>query len=739
MKYLNLILFSLILASCSGGPSSSDVDKLAVGEINELICEEECVIEEVHLKDVELESINLKNITFKNSFLENVTIKGSEDKYTILENVKFIDSEITNFSLGHYVITYNPSSIELTYLEDAIKTACEYFASKAWEGEYWEDKLEECRLEAIEDLTSYWRLDYTDFKNWRDGFRSYSGIILDQLKGIGFSTEKAKNLFKDGMSIQFENVTGSIRIRDVENSFISSKVSNSSLSKFEVDIWKESLVFLHSNNSNFKNLSYWHPGATVEIGNGRGISETKSVMASLNYELDKYPTVSLVDSKVERLDMLALGEGGLNCENSEFGDGNLFLVVDYCLDMGIAFDEFSYRDFDKSFIPENSVYGLKSFIGSDYSNYYYGERLEGFLKEASSSGINKGNQLYAIASGDTNFLMSYFDGLYKHMFLEDQYLHQPTFCQNDHSLLLFDWNNVLYDDNPCNTRRNRLSTIKEWSNLPDSFKTKIDDRTIEFVDVVTASHKEVSKKDKELFLTNFVIKNHSFSNLKNCLRSRDINFVRDTLRLLYEVPPRSSPYFNKYTRHEKATRARMQERASTLVEIQDFKECIENNISVYSSNSAIYNSIEKLNIFAGLEVRNFRDEKERQRVLAERKRREEREKLFATFVENGMTMDYCGIMATSMGSQVINMYYSGSSAQKDARTKLAFNSCNRCIFNFWSNILNDDDFTKMSNGDTENMSTDMSSFGYADVKRLMMCAVSGADPRVRREYELMMQ
>ena len=45
----------------------------------------------------------------------------------------------------------------------------------------------------------------------------------------------------------------------------------------------------------------------------------------------------------------------------------------------------------------------------------------------------------------------------------------------------------------------------------------------------------------------------------------------------------------------------------------------------------------------------------------------------------------------------------------------------------------------MSNGDTENMSTDMSSFGYADVKRLMMCAVSGADPRVRREYELMMQ
>ena len=73
------------------------------------------------------------------------------------------------------------------------------------------------------------------------------------------------------------------------------------------------------------------------------------------------------------------------------------------------------------------------------------------------------------------------------------------------------------------------------------------------------------------------------------------------------------------------------------------------------------------------------------------------------------------------------------------RTKYAYDACNRCNFNFWSNMLNDDDFLKLANGERDNMTTDMSSFGYADVKRMMMCPVAGADAQVQREYALMMQ
>jgi hypothetical protein len=96
-------------------------------------------------------------------------------------------------------------------------------------------------------------------------------------------------------------------------------------------------------------------------------------------------------------------------------------------------------------------------------------------------------------------------------------------------------------------------------------------------------------------------------------------------------------------------------------------------------------------------------------------------------------------MATSVGNQIINMYYSGSTESKKARTKRAWNSCNRCYFNFMSDLLSDDDFLKIANGDRDNITTDMSSFGVADFKRMSMCPVAGADPKVRREYALMMQ
>ena len=718
MKNLNIILGSLILASCSSGPSSSDVDMLATGEINEIICEEECVIEGVNLKDVQLESVNLKNISFKNSYFENVTIKGSQDKFTVLEGIKFIDSEINNLSIESFVVTYDPSNFDLGYLENYIKKECErYVVSDDVKNrgyrEAMKENLEECRIEIKEDARARWKLDYTDFRNWKDGFEGYQDLIQDQLNIIGRWTDNAEKLVKEGMSIHFENVTGSLDIIDAENSFIVTKVANSTFNKFKVDDSGNSLVFLYANNSNFKNLSYWHP----EYSRLSRLSDDRATVQ-----------VSFVDSKIESLDALNVGGGALVCDNSEFDSDNLLMVVEYCDDMGINFDEFAYGDFYKTFIPDNSMAFLKDFIKSDYSSVYVGKRIQGFNKIAN----NTHNQLYAISSGDDEFLMSYLDGLYKHMFLNEKWVYETRICGNQHSLLDFNWSRS-NEREDCKTERLRVSQVLQWLLLPDSFKTKIDKRTSNFLSGLL----DKSSTDNEKFISEFVKKNHDFSNLKNCLRTRDIKSVRETLSKLYEVPLRSSP--NWPGKRATAMRTYMQKKASEKNEIQSFKSCIEQNISIsIPQMQAAYSPISKLTSFAYNELGNYKDEGKRLRAVAAQKKRVEREKLYESFVKNSQDQA-CGIMATSMGSQIINMYYSGSTESKIARTKRAYDACNRCNFNFWSNMLSDDDFLKLANGEEGDLTTDMSSFGIADVKKMLMCPVAGADPQVRREYELMMQ
>ncbi len=117
-KLIFPLLITLTLISCSK-VTTNDVDMLAAGEITELICEEECIVEGVILRDVILESVHLSNITFQNSNFENVTIKGSSKEPAILDKVRFIDSDITDLKIKEYVVTYNPlidTKIEILFV-----------------------------------------------------------------------------------------------------------------------------------------------------------------------------------------------------------------------------------------------------------------------------------------------------------------------------------------------------------------------------------------------------------------------------------------------------------------------------------------------------------------------------------------------------------------------------------------------------------------------------------------------
>ena len=699
MKNLNIILVSLILASCSGGgPSSSDVDMLATGEINEIICEEECVIEGVSLKDAVLESVNLSNITFQNSYFENVTIKGSRAEPTILDKVKFIDSDIKDLKIKDFVFTYNPLTVQGNeYIRFNIYVdACLSIENPTRRDECWDDNV--------------------------------SGI-LDEYGWPGLvDCDRAKfncsSMAEEVMTLHFKNVTGNIKIDD-QSEFIGIKIIDSDFNNLEIDnIAGKGHISLYSDNSTFENFSFLNNKRWAPVFGFPGALSGAP------------PFLSLKNTKIDYLNGLILGytiggkgedrpieENAFICENSEFGNGNLLMVIDYCDDMGINFDEFAVRDFEKTFFPDNSMVLLKDFINSDYSSPYVGKSIEGFNKQAD----NIHNQLYAISSGDDEFLMSYLDGIYKHLFLKEVWVYETRICGNQHSLLDFNWNGTYGYRDDCQTERVRMNQIQQWLELPDSFKTKIDKRTSNFL-----SGLKSSTDIKEDFISEFVKKNHDFSNLKNCLRTKDIKSIRETLSKLYAVPDRGSRS-GKVSRRGMAMQTYMQKKASEINEIQSFRSCIEQNISISIPQiQAAYSPISKLTTYASKELRDYEDEEKRLLAVAAQKRREEREKLFATFVENNQ--DVCGPMATSAGSQIINMFYSGSAESKKARTNRAWNSCNRCYFNFWSNMLSDGEFLKFANGDTENMTTDMSTFGVADFKKMTMCPVAGADPQVQKVY-----
>ena len=698
-KLIFPLLITLTLISCSK-VTTNDVDMLAAGEITELICEEECIVEGVILRDVILESVHLSNITFQNSNFENVTIKGSSKEPAILDKVRFIDSDITDLKIKEYVVTYNP----------LIDKANEYIRFNY--------RVETClSIKAESYSEECWNSEVLDMSDWTDL------VECDRIN--------CTSMVEEVMSLHFKNVNGNIKI-DGPAGFIGIKIIDSNFNDLEVDnlLYGGGYISLYSENSTFERFSF------------------------LNTKSSKYkslPILSLKNTKIDYLNGLIVTYGSkpgvadpdnpFVCENAEFGKGNLLMAIDQCDDMGINFDEFSARDFEKTFLPDNSMTLLKEFTYSYWTPHLGIPKRIYFNNEFEFE--NKANQLYALSSGDSNYLMSYLNDLYKFILMggSRRSILEVKPCDNEVSLLIFDWN--YSSKGECKSERLSISTLENWLSLPDSFKTKIDKETEDLLRI--SRDRTISSTDKENFISIFVEVNHNLSGLNNCLRTRDINNVRNYLNSVKAVRVlENDPYGKSYIkrRKDRAYNVLYQKLISEVDVIKSFKSCIEHNTSIFIPQiQAAYDPIAKLILFVPEEVHAYGDERERLRVAAEKKRKEERDKLYNAYLTNRGDDSACNLLKTAEGNSYINMYFSGSSEQKKARTKNALNSCLRCEFNFWSNILNDEDFKRAVNGENvnaSNSSTDMSGFGAADFKRLALCQVSGADPQIRREYQIML-
>ena len=48
----------------------------------------------------------------------------------------------------------------------------------------------------------------------------------------------------------------------------------------------------------------------------------------------------------------------ISCKNSSINDGNLAFILSTCDDFGENLDEFALREYEKTFIPDNTIYRL---------------------------------------------------------------------------------------------------------------------------------------------------------------------------------------------------------------------------------------------------------------------------------------------------------------------------------------------------------------------------------------------
>jgi hypothetical protein len=643
----------------------------------DIICEEECIYEDVKLEDVILSAVTLSNVTFKSSTFKNVTIEGSDstkDGLVVLSNIKFIDSSL-----------------------DAIKFGKNVKTSKS------------------------------------DGADS-SNIIFDNVTG---KIEVSVN--KDGRS----NIHLSILNSDIE------EFTLNSLPYFPKSNGKrvENNLSLQTENSSFENFTF----LSFNRSGNRPVLDMKNTVIEMVHGL------SVGSGSGKSFNKVYESKNSFLCENSEFKNGNLAMIVDYCDDMGEDFDEFALKDFEKKYVPDNTLTYLKKYTKlSDFSpiyksatdelNYGVGGSLE-YL--SSDSDKNKNNQMYAIVSGNAEWLENYIREVYV-LALRDRVGFKEINPCLDNNLLYF----VYYRNSVpegCETKTLDRILFTNWFVVPDSFKSPLGDNQNELlihrlgggtkadnlkrekyasVDFSNNGRKKAVKKYFDAY--------HNFSGLKNCLRGKSITNAKNILsNLPYEIVQKTDGYESRFNRTKSIL---MMQEASESKDVSIFGDCVKDNVSIFTPQVFdAYKPISDLARIAEEELSIFRDEDKR---IKEEKRRikiAEREKLFDRFINTDQATSICSVMKTPTMSRVINMDFAGSAEAKKKRVTDNYNACNRCAFYTWSNFLNNnDDFKNMVNG-IDLPDSIMQGFSMADMKGLAMCAVAGADRKIQLMFSQSIQ
>ena len=635
-------------------------------EANDLLCEEECIYENVTLEDLVISAITIKNVTFKNSKFKNVSFEGAKfrpDDVALLDNFKIIDSSLENLKFGENV------------------------------------------------AASYLTLD---------------------------------------------NVTGKIEvlIEQDEQAIISLKISNSDIEDFVLKNshvgrftdecysspnWENCVLnlSLETQNSSFKNFTFLN--FSEQSRNNTTINSITPILSFKNTTIDSLNGLIVgMDASGDPINNAFL------CDGLEVKDGKIPIIADYCFDMDSKFDQFGVKDFEKSYLPNNSLYLIAKYAlekPTDYENINYSTNRER-------------DQRYALAVGDQEYLEKHISEVYKELldfgsFPPNAKFYDISKCADSNLFYPQDkqWRRG-YNSQDCAPEVFDTSDFITWQSLPEEFNSDVGEMQRELITssmnylqtytvyedgVRKGIRREAYEKknpliDSEVALNRYLEHYYDLSTLQNCYRGREAKEALDLLGTVKnEIPTITETYADRVAR---GWAILANESVSDNFAVSQFKQCLEGNVSIYvSQNTNAYSPLAKLAVKIQTDLSLYADLEERKKEEAKRKKRQQRKELFADF-KKSPSGEACNILKEDDGAFIINYYFSGSLEAKNARLERAYNACLSCYFNLFSTTLGDEDFKKFLDGSLRKSNREIG-FTVGDVRKMMMCPVAGADNKVR--------
>lgn len=650
--------------------------------VNSLMCESECIVEGLKLKDISLYDLELRNVVFKNVDFENVSIlsKNADDSDSLstLDTVSFKDSKLINVNFKDIAFLTEASNADFQK-----KKCIERYGS-----DYPEESLQMC----IED-------NRYDQKEYHDEFP---------------------------LNLTFDNVTGKIAF-DLGAELGTIKISNSTIDNL-------SFVFLGEYTSDY-NL--------IEI-NDSTINYVDKLMI---YDGFMNPAIGLVTTLID-------DPSAISCQNSSINDGNLAFVLNICDDFGENFDEFALRDFEKTFIPDNTIYRLSRYLeNDDYITSGYSDR-EYFINQASS---DEDNQRYAIASGDKEWLMGYLNEVYTYPFAGDNNsdldnngdFRELSPCSDGNLLYFLKSGYFSSIPEECQIDFMDHRSFREWFYIPESNRSNISDRQLELLVYYLDggySYEDKNRLDelkktkfqdtdfsdggKKNAIQKYVNDNHNLDGLQNCLRGRHVNGVRDSMNSIEQINQTTK---NKRERQERAEQLMLHSSLSNDEGVQKFSECLIGNLTIYTSQvMEAYKPFSNLARVHREEIEIYADAELRKEQELRKQRIAKRKAQFKAFDDNGYA-NFCNVALSGDFAFLLNMNLTGNPSAWQSRIERNYNACKNCVFDFYSSKLTDEEFEKLISDE----STTPESFSLSSDRKLLMCPVAGADRNVKNMYELM--
>lgn len=637
-------------------------------EANDLLCEEECIYENVTLEDLVISAITIKNVTFKNSKFKNVSFEGAKfrpDDVALLDNFKIIDSSLENLKFGENVAASN--------------------------------------------------------------------LILDNVTG------KIEVLIEQGEQAR---ISLKISNSDIEDFFLKSTHEGRFNEEcYNSPNWKNCVLnlSLETQNSSFKNFTFLNFSAQ----GGRTINTVTPILSFKNTTIDSLNGLIIgMDASGDPINNAFL------CDGLEVKDGKIPMIADYCFDMDSKFDQFGVKDFEKSYLPDNSLYLIAKYAlekPTGYENINYSTNREK-------------DQRYALAVGDQEYLEKHISEVYKELLgfgdvSPDAKFYDISKCADSNLFYPQDkqWRRGYNNKQDCAPNEFYASDFITWQSLPEEFNSDVGEMQKELItssmnyfqtytvyeDGVRkgirreAYEKKNSLLDSEVALNKFLDHYYDFSSLQNCYRGKEAKEALDLLGTVKnEIPKTTETYVDRVGR---SWAILANESVSDNIAVSKFKQCLEGNVSIYvSQNTNAYSPIAKLAVNIQTDLSMYEDLEKRKKEEAKRKKRQQRKELFADF-KKSPTGEGCNMLKEGDGAFIINYYFSGSLEAKNARLERAYNACLSCYFNLFSTALGDEDFKKFMDGNLNKSNREIG-FSARDVRKILMCPVAGADNKVRDLY-----